>query len=497
MNKEVVDYLPPAQRKSLDIKKYTKNEDESLSYFTHHDFYTICDKAREYVYAIYDQKTQQKSDGETKEDFVQIYHDAILGIPAAVGLIKKIIENFVTEEGLRDVQFPEYYTSLVEGLFEEEFGWGPLSSFRKQGDCESAQVLGTDIKFKRKWGFELQPFKFRNIEQVLDLAKRFSNTDSRNALNKIKNPELETKTFDHIRVSIMIPERMHEEPVITLRKKVIKNLSFDTIVKHKTIPEKSIPLFESLSRFHLNGIIAGPPGCGKSTLLHILLHHSLYEFRKGVRIPERVNTIYAESYPEFSVREIHPKSNVLHLIGKGKEFEQVIMSALLRHDITKIALGEIREHEVGLFKSAGLRGIKQVIGTLHDLDPIDIPGILSDLYMQYYENGMDSKVVYNTFVKNVHFAISMDEFLYLEDDEEIFRKKVTGIHFYDVDPITKEPNMTTIMDYDIPNEKWIFKNNIPERIVRMVNKYHPKEFEIFRRTLEELAIASSEGNIYE
>lgn len=474
----MVIYQSPNERKNFDVKAYTNKHTNSNT--NHNDFYEISEEAKKYVLKEYDKKIEQKSKGEIQEDYAKIYHDAMIGIPSAVNLIKNIIEEFVVEQNYREVKYPEYYPNLIDALFEESFGWGPLSVFRYI-DSEAAQVLGTNIKIKRSWGWETQPFKFRNIERVLELANNFSNSDSRHVLNAILKPELETETADNNRVSIMIPERVYREPVITLRRKRIKTLTFEKLSELKTFPKDVIPIFETLSRFWLFWVIAGPPGSGKSTLLHTMLHYMLYEYREGKKVAERYNTIYAESYPEFHSREIHPDSNVLHLIGNGEDFEKTIMTAILRHDISRIALGEIREHEVGLYKSAALRGIRSVIGTLHDLDPVDIPKILTDLYLQYYTHNSDPKSIYETFLKSVHLSISTDEVLI----GDTLEKKVVSIQFYDVDS-ENNVKIHKIMDYDYENNSWTFKSYIPERIEKIMKKTHAKEFERLKAQLKKL-----------
>ncbi|QOK30003.1 Flp pilus assembly complex ATPase component TadA (plasmid) [Cytobacillus oceanisediminis] len=488
MTTDQINYTPPSHRKTLDIKKFKKLEENEPIQVREIDFYSICKQAKDYIYHIYDKKIEDKHSGETKEDYVNIFHNAMRGFPSAVNLIKKHLEEFIIENGLRESSYPPYYTSLVDALFEEEFGWGPLSAYRFEVESEGAQVLGTDIKFKRSWGWEHQPFSFRNIEQVMELTQRFSNMDARTTLNEHTSPEMETRTHDNIRVSIMIPERMNGEPVITLRRKVVKDLSFQSLSEFGTIPKEAIPLFESLSRFTLNSVIAGPPGCGKSTMLQAFLNHALYETRNGKRVPERINTVYAETFPEWDVRKLHPKSNVLHVIGRGEEFEKIITSSILRHDISRIVIGEIREHEVGLYKRASLQGIKQVMGTLHDLDPIDIPSILSNLYMQYYPNGSDSKTNYEAFAKNMHLSISMDEFLVVRDGVELLEKKVTGIHIYDLQTSSKdEVCMYTIMEFDLYANKWCYSDVLPARFKRMIKKYNIQAYEKFIDTLSALA----------
>lgn len=157
------------------------------------------------------------------------------------------------------------------------------------------------------------------------------------------------------------------------------------------------------------------------------------------------------------------------------------MSSILRHDISRIALGEIREHEVGLYKNAGLRGIKSVIGTIHDLDPEDVPRIFTDLYIQYYNHNSDPKAIYDTFVKSLHFSISIDE-LVIGDR---LKKKVTSIQFYDVDE-NQEVKIYKIMDYDYEHNSWTFNSYVPQRIEKVMRKYHFKEFMKFKEQLQKL-----------
>ncbi|MEK5217705.1 ATPase, T2SS/T4P/T4SS family [Psychrobacillus sp. FSL H8-0487] len=485
-------YVPSSNRKSLDIKEFSRSSTVN-KFAINEDFYTVCKNAKKYIYDVYDKKIDDRNNGNTKENYVNIFHESMQGVPSAVNLIKRHLESYVIDNGLRTTVYPRYYPSLIDGIFEEGFGWGPLSAFRQVPDCEGAQVIGMDITFKRPWGYELQPFKFRSLEDVLELTKRFANMNANTTINEHTSPEMETRTYDNIRVSVMIPHRTHLEPVITLRKQIVSSLSLNQMVEYGTIPQEAIPLFESLAKFKANSVIAGPPGCGKSTFLQVLLSNILYETFEGKKIPERIKTVYAETFPEWDIRKLNPLSNVLHILGSGEEFETVVTKALLRHDISRIVIGEIREHEVGLYKRASVQGIKQLMGTLHDLDPNAIPEILADLYMQYYSNTSNHAAVQHAFNRNLHFAISMDEFK--DEETELLVKKVTGVHLYDVNEITKESKMFTIMEYDFQNDTWSYEFDVPKRFARMVMKYNRKEFDVFMTTLEKLSKKPTFANV--
>lgn len=483
---ETKQYISPSRRRALDVSKYFAEKfgddyQSSINSSTHQQrFFDLCEKAKRYLFQIYDKKVEVFGKNEKEENYVEIFHEALIGKPEATSMLKKHIEDYLKVHVLTDIEYPKYYTSLVEAIFEENFGWGPLSVWKRMPDSEGAQVLGTEIKFKNGDGWELQPFKFRNIKQVEELCGRFANISYRNLLNEHTKPELETVTYDNHRVSIMIPNLMYEEPVITLRRKVVTQYQLESIAEYGTMPFDSIDLFRALAKFNLNSIIAGAPGTGKSTFLQAILNEVLFEYKGGKRIPERYNSIYAESTAEFDIRKIFPTSNVLHIIGQGDDFMKKIGKTMLRHDIYRVVLGEIREHEVGLYYRSGLQGIKQVIGTMHDLDPRDIPEILSTLYVTYHPYQINPEQVYLTMARNLHFSISMDEF----EEDGVLVKRVTGIQFYDVE--NREVKMYPIMIYDYNERTWRYSSIIPTKIKRIVEKYRKKEWESFMQVLMEL-----------
>ena len=66
-------YVPPSQRKRLDVKEYSHLQ-LAQSSKKNNDFEGICHSAKQYVYRIYDQKIDDHSRGKTKEDYVVIFH---------------------------------------------------------------------------------------------------------------------------------------------------------------------------------------------------------------------------------------------------------------------------------------------------------------------------------------------------------------------------------------------------------------------------------------
>lgn len=452
------EYKSPKERKKLDVVEHLNSKNE-ITQQTYNRFYDICDLTKEYIHEKYRESVEKNRE---QNDFVPIYHEAMTGKPNAINIIKKDIQDFASKNGYSQVHFPYYYPTLIDAIYEVTFGWGPLAVFKYRTEAEGIKAIGVDIKLKTSSGYERLDFTFRNLQEVEEICHRLSNIDKYNKLNRFNSPELETRTYEGYRVSIMIPDRKVGEPTITFRRQVVNNPSFEKQAELGTIPKEAIQLFEILALLQMNSTIAGPPQSGKSTMLMTFLKQFAYS---------GLGTLYCEKKPEFFVRDIFPRSDVDHVQAEGEEFEKIVSASLLRHDITNVLIGEIREYEAGLYRRASLQGIKKVIGTLHDSDPLDIPEILTSLYMLYNSTSLDFNNVYRIFAKNVHFSVSMSEVA-------PGVRRVTSVQFYDYDSRLSNLNMYKIMHYDESLNRWGFSSFIPERIKRIAKQTTPKELEL-------------------
>lgn len=468
-------YQSPESRRVFDVRAIEVNQ-QNLSIgrkkSDNERFYELVKLVSEYIQQIYDERIDTTKDSR---DYVQIYHEAMIGIPTAVSILKKDIESYVMNNGYKSYPYPTYYPSLIEAIYEEEYGWGPLSVWKRLSSSTGAQVVGKEIKFKINGEYQEQVFKFRSLEQVKTICARMANIDPKNSINEFNSTELSTHTYEGYRCTIMIPPRTHEVPVITLRKKVYKKLTLEQQSELKTIPYQSIRLIELLSMFTLNGVVAGPPDSGKSTFLLSLMDLMVKDKGK--------NILFAEETLEWEARKIfNNASNIIHVLGEEHDFETTISKNLLRKDIWRVILGEIRGSEAGLYGRASEQGIKQLLGTIHDNDPVDIPQILTRLYLIYQSRNVNPDIEYIRFARNLHYSITMDE---IEGGE----KRVTGIQFYELEPQSLNVKIYKIMAYDFEKDTWGFHNDFPERIKRMMVKRSRKAYEEFVDLLTTLTMS--------
>lgn len=432
-------------------------------------FHRISELARDYVEDQIDKRIRERN----SNDYVEIHDNAIKGDSLAVKMMKDMIDEFISGHGYTRVDYPKPYQNLTEAIFHETYGWGPLIAWvDMEVDSEAVKVIGTDIFIKFKHGWELQEYGFRNTQDVLSLTERFKLLEANNHLDSHTNSIMETVSRDGKRISVMIPHRSFE-PLITLRNQTITKHSFEKQAELGTIPYEAVVIFKILSRLKAKGIIAGPPAVGKSTFMLTMMAETTH-----------LQTAYIEPEYEHFPRLLFPKSPIQHVVGKGKILEEKIFPAILRQDIEQIIMAEVRRDEVEFYGTSGERGIKKILGTFHSADPENIPGILARLNMQHHQGGgLSYGDEYIRFADNLHFSVTMDE---LEDG----RKRVTGIHFYDVDKFTWEVKVMKIMDYDWETDSWSYAAELPKRIEKILLRHSRKDYIAFVETLKELSKSS-------
>jgi pilus assembly protein CpaF len=430
-------------------------------------FEEVLKKADEYI----EKTLTEKAETDTQNQYVDIQHRAYSGDPRARNVMISYIVSFLDAFQLHDTPYDTtLYDSLAEAIFEEQYGWGPASIIRKKHKYQALKIIGTDVFLSNEHGqYQKLPYKFKNRDKVFNLAYRFRDAKPLNKLDPFQYTELEDSTLDGLRVSIMIPHRTVDDPVITIRKQTVSVYTLEELARLKTFPEEALELFKILARLYLVGIIAGPPSSGKSTLLMSFLNETAYTMQ----------TLYAESNLEFKVREIYPGSPIIHVLAKEGELDQVVFPSILRHDIEQVLLGEVRKAETEFYGQAAERGIRKLCGTFHSFDPVNIPDQLARLNIQYHKQGHDYIHEYLRFTENLHFSITMDY--------KGAAKKVMDVQFYDLDPFDGRVSIHRVMYYDIHRDTWSYHNEIPERIKRIAGRHQQEEIEALQTLLDRLA----------
>ncbi len=455
------------ERKSFDSRKYSIKPTETKG--VAETFIDLCFDAKNHIREKYEKGIEEGDNDLTVNHFTELYGKAVQGDPSARQTFIKHISSYLAERNdVKGIKPPTFYDSLEEAIFEEMYGWGPLSILKKEPYCESVQSIGTNVELKRDGLYTPVEASFRDLEHVKEVYSRIANSFEGNKLDEYENTDLETPTFGNYRCSIMIPNAV-EEPVITIRQKVYEYLSFQEQSGLGTIPNDPdvIELFSLLARLKLNGIVAGPPGCGKSTMLLSMMGEFVYSGKVSV---------FAESNKEFSVNNIFKNARIIH--STNSDLETILARAQLRHDVRRVIAAEIRAQEAGFFGRSSENGIEVVLGTLHENDPYNLPKLLARLYVIYHQKNLDLELETERFNRILDYSIVMDEI-------EGGSKKVLGVQFYDVAE-DGEPTVHKFMEYDLNDKCWYFKQDIPPKISRKLKNSQRYEYNKLESLLNKL-----------
>jgi Flp pilus assembly CpaF family ATPase len=451
------------------ISEYISKQNSTANHKRNISFYDIVEKAKRFVEEEIKNRIEQNN---KQEDYVENMHRATMGDKIARKSILVIIDDFLLKNSISDIKIPDYYSELNSAIFEEAYGWGPLGKWRYLlTDSPKAQVIGKDIFIENNGDYSKAAYSFQSLDKVYELTERLKNAERKNKLDSIQNTELLTTTMDGIRVTVSIPGRSIE-PIITFRRQIVKTYDFNTQVKLNTIPQESVKILDLLAKMPFSSIIGGPPGCGKSTFL--------MTFLKGAKSLRQ--TAFIESSFEMYPRIHFPGEQILHKQGSGKELEAKVFPTLLREDIKRLVMAEIREDEAEIFASGMTRGISQVMGTIHESDPIDIPDILATISLRNKSEGGNKYAEYIRFAKALHLSITMDEIEYPN-----IEKKVTGVQFYNIDEQTLDVSIWKVMDYDWEKDSWTYHDEIPEKIKRLAYKKNRQEMIELQKELSVLS----------
>lgn len=434
-------------------------------------FFSLCDNVARHIESVIEGKINQKNDDES-QDYVELKHKVMLDDPLAIKTMKSLIEDYISFHSWSHVIAPSPYNNLVDGIFHENYGWGPLAGWREDPTMQRCKVIGhKDIWFADDNGNRTKQtdLSFRSLEEVRGLMERFKNMDPTNRLDPSNNTEMETVTPDgDVRITLMIPPRSIE-PVITLRKQTVKVYNMEQQIALGTIPEEAKEIIIKLARSYGNSVIAGPPASGKTTMLMTFLAYS-----------KHMETAFTETTFEMFPRQAFVGECIIHARALGDNQEESLFSTVLRKDIEQLIAAEIRLSEVEVYGAASERGLRKVMGSFHIEDPINIPGVMARLSVQHQRGQVSYTDEYARFADSLSYSIAMD----IGEDNV---KRITSIQFYDLDPFTLQVRTNRIMWFDEEAGDWKYNNDLPKRAHRLLKKDSKVTYERFMEILNALS----------
>lgn len=399
-------------------------------------------------------------------------HESIIGIKTAIDWFKREIEEYLRRNNLLGSSYPSYYTDIVEAVYQETYGLGPISTWwkhEKYHDSQAARIIGTNIYFEIPGQLdELQDISYASESDVLRVAKQLSLRSPITSLNP-HNPSLQIDMADGTRVTIIIPP-WTKRPIIIFRHYTIKRVSLEDIADYGTFPYEMVDILRAIAKGRGTTMLCGPVKAGKSTLLSAMIAE-----RKSY---DKI-IIIQKDFDELKISEHYPKHEVMEFI-MTEENKSRIFDLVLRSDYEYIVVGELRSLEAEIFLKACERGLPGALTTYHTPDPDNIPSQLADVILDEYSNKTHT-AQYERAAKNVHFAIVLEE---MKDRS----KRLVKLSVFDWNPKTKEFKSHDLVEWDRREGIWRYTSFIPDRVMTILEKYAPTEAAHMQRLLEKLSL---------
>lgn len=441
-------------------------------------FFDLCQRCGAYIDSAWkDYEDFGDKNHEVLNSSVDMQTNAILRKPKAMLDYKNKIKKFLIESKNENEEFPPYYDSLVEGIFEENWGYAGLAEWfsEKYKHSQSAKIIGNKIFFFFEGEEKLQAQTISDNRR--DQLKRALMRNIKNEAQNKDYYEFQLETGERVTIiqevepTFGIAKKGCES--IVFRRYLVEKLTFEEQASRGTISPEMVELFKLMIPLGFNVLFTGCVRTAKTTMLETWL--SYYSTCPSLEI------VLVEPNPEIPLSLMLPNFPVIELItGSNKDNIEEMKQIILRSDCDTIVMGEARTAvDLLLFMQIMSKGARRSAGTYHTNTPEDICyNISSEICIQ-----TGSNVDYMT----AKVASNLDYVFYMVQLEDKSQKRLESVYEIYCDPDTHKPVYTKIIEYQYKTDSWRFKDSVCNDHITKAQKMDSAALKKFRELLSELA----------
>jgi pilus assembly protein CpaF len=262
---------------------------------------------------------------------------------------------------------------LVDNLFDEVIGLGPLEALLRDTDVSEIMVNRPEQIFvERRGKIELTNLAFEDEASLRRVIDRIVSTIGRRVDES--EPMCDARLKDGSRVNVVIPPVAIYGPCLTIRKFGREVLTPDRIISGGGANEAMLVYLDAAVKTRLNVIVSGGTGSGKTTLLNVL---------SGF-IPASERIVTCEDAAELRLRQVHVislESKPANVEGRGQIAIRDLVRNALRMRPDRIIVGEVRGGEALDMLQAMNTGHDGSMSTVHANNPRDAVNRLETLVL--------------------------------------------------------------------------------------------------------------------
>ena len=254
-------------------------------------------------------------------------------------------------------------TNLVQELYDEVMGLGPLEPLLKDETVNDILVNGPNRVFVERAGkLQLTDVTFRDERHLLRIIDKIVSAVGRRVDES--NPYCDARLADGSRFNCMVPPVAVDGSLVSIRKFKKEKLKIEDLVRFGAFTEEMAAYLQAAVSCRLNIIVSGGTGSGKTTTLNAL--------SSFIDNTERVLTI--EDTAELQLQQVHVgrmESRPANVEGKGAVTQRDCLRNALRMRPDRIIVGETRGEEVIDMLQAMNTGHDGSMTTIHANNPRD------------------------------------------------------------------------------------------------------------------------------
>lgn len=398
---------------------------------------------------------------------LSIQKNAIIGFDKEVGYFKNKIKYFVKKRNAEHTDYPEWYKSLEEAIYHENWGLAGIAEWfsDKYVNSSSCKVIGERIYFQEDGKMVLKPQKISQ-ERREQLIRAFLLLTPEERLDKDFH---ELYTIDGTRITVFRGESVKAgQDVIIFRRYIIPNYTFEEQAKRGTIPWNCIPFLKEMVKLGYSVATTGAMKSGKTSFLATL---QSYE-------DESLEGVMLETDPEISLHKLMPKAPIVQILAKDDKLK-TITKYLLRSDADYLIMAEARD---GVALDTVLRiaskGTRRLKITFHERNPMNFPYDVAAEIMLSLGGNMEliARRAADSFDYIFHFVQLKDK----------SKKRLKGIYEIYFDKEINKIVITQICAYNYQSDKWSWYYSIgKDKEIEGIEE-NKESFKAFSKMLKQL-----------